>query len=185
MCIWFFMSIICIFWNVWLLYHKIKYSIWLLKLRWIFPSVWTCALMADYFARLIKTWDKPFWHAWPVCSCLMHVFCGQCVIWTKNTIYLSKNKWLFFLIFLAQFSPNTSTFRGAARPGKPKKNGKWAERQIIHIVDWCENITSLVIQDRAASDCMFFKHTTLFVVGVDDESFICYGIYYWKHFLKE
>ena len=109
------------FWIVWRLYHKIKYSIWLLKLRWIFPSVWTCALMADYFARLIKTWDKPFWHAWPVCSCLMHVFCGQCVIWTKNTIYLSINKLLFFWYFSLSFRQTHQHFVELRDQGNRKK----------------------------------------------------------------
>ena len=88
----------------------------LLKLTWIFPSVWTCAPMADYLAQLIKTWDKPFWHAWPVCFCLMHVFCRHCVNWTKNkhTFQLING---CFLNILAQFSLYTSTFRGAALPG--------------------------------------------------------------------
>ena len=82
-------------------------------------------------------------------------FCRHCVISTKNTQYTFQLINGCFLKFLAQFSLYTLTFRGAARPGKPK-NANEQERQIIHIVDWCENITSLVIEDRATSDCMFF-----------------------------
>ena len=75
------------------------------------------------------------------------------VLTGQKTQYTSQFLNGSFVEFLAQFSLYTSVFRGAARPGKAKSENE-QERQIIHIVDWCENITTCVIQVRASSDFM-------------------------------
>ena len=77
------------------------------------------------------------------------------VLTGQKTRYTSQFLNGCFLEFLAQFLLYTSVFRGAARPGKAKNENE-QERQIIHIVGWCENITTCVIQGRASSDCMIF-----------------------------
>ena len=51
----------------------------------------------------------------------MHVFCGQCVIWTKNTIYLSINKLLFFWYFSLSFRQTHQHFVELPDQGNRKK----------------------------------------------------------------
>ena len=80
--------------------------------------------MVDYFAQLIKTWYKPCWHAWQISSCWKQVFCWQCVNWTKNTLYLSIFKWLFFRISRAVFAIHISISWSCAT--RESKKWKWA-----------------------------------------------------------